>query len=177
MSNIKGFTNANLVINPEDHDINHVIGKDACLGGGRIHFKSGAHILGEILDCEELICDGTLIIDESAKVQCKLIKAQCLFNLGELRGDHAIIPGTLVAWSGSIQVAQIEYAAFEKSANCAVKGSLDQIEAEVAVEVVKSFPSQYPTRALQQSSVSVSAHAVDDADEIDDAGSQLRVVG
>ena len=127
MTPIKGFTDAQRQINTDEHNVRNTIAEDAVFDGGKLTFLSGAMINGTIDNCELISCRGTLIIGETAKVNRKRIEADCLINLGNTIADQILLPGTLVAWSGSITGKEVQYAAFEKSARCAVKVSLDEI--------------------------------------------------
>lgn len=109
-------------------------------------------ISGTVDNCELISCRGTLIIGETAKVNCKRIEADCLINLGHTIADKIVVPGTLVAWSGSITGKQIQYAAFEKSARCAVKGSLDEITGQpipVPAPAFIAVPELEPPKRLK----------------------------
>lgn len=140
MTDIKGYTKATLSLDPAEHNIHHTIAADAEMTGGKLHFKKGVRISGTVTGCEELVCEGMLIIESGAKVQAKSIHAANLASMGDVEGEHCVVTGTLIAWAGLFNVAKIDYAAFEKSADCVVRGSLDQIDGEVRQENFSFHP-------------------------------------
>lgn len=145
MSNIKGFTKATLSLDSAEHDIQSTLSADAEMVGGKLHFKRGVRLHGSLTGCDEIVCDGMLIVESGAKIQARVIRARNLASMGEVRGEHCTVTGTLIAWAGTFQVAKIDYATFEKSSDCVVKGSLDQIEPEAAAPAAQPAYASAPS--------------------------------
>jgi cytoskeletal protein CcmA (bactofilin family) len=135
---IQGYQPSVFQLDPVEHNIKHHFDVDAVVKGGSLTFAKGVHISGQVSECDSLVCAGTLIIGENAKVNAKHIHAQVLINLGELISEKITIPGTLVAWSGSISGGVIQYAAMEKSSLCKIKGALEDYEPEAKHQSVKA---------------------------------------
>ena len=124
---MSGHQVASLEVNPAEHDVQHTVGRDAVFTGGKFNFKSGVRLEGTMVDCESIVCEGTLIVGEHANIQAAHIQAQIVIVLGKVNAEVVRATGTLFAWSGTIQSTRIEYGAMEKCSACKVKGALDEI--------------------------------------------------
>lgn len=89
-----------------------------------IQFKGGLHLSG-VFTAGSIDVEGTLVIDEGAKVDVQKVKCKRLYvNRGELH-CVSIETGSLVAWDGSITAsAEIAYGALEESRYCAISGQM-----------------------------------------------------
>lgn len=115
-----------LVIDLVEHNIQHVIGPNAKLSSGTLHFDGGGLVVEGEISGGTLTVDGMLIVQKGAKVTAN-ISCHGLISMGEIRCDKIESDGLIVAWAGSMVANTIGFRSIEISASCKVKGQLVDI--------------------------------------------------
>ena len=115
-----------LVIDLADHNIQHVIGTNAKLSNGTLHFDGGGLVVEGEINGGTLAVDGMLIVQKGAKITAD-IACKGLINMGDIRCGQIEADGLIVAWAGVMTANTIGFRTIEISSSCKVKGQLVDI--------------------------------------------------